>query len=95
MAATVVVSILQGVAAVLAFSRTAEFLSNGLKSYVREKTAEAEPIRPNPHAATSIAAADGSPARPPRHKPTRLHTAAPRPHIGVDGGGHVSGPHAG
>jgi hypothetical protein len=37
MAATVIVSILQGTAAVLAFSRTAEFLSNGLKSYVYEK----------------------------------------------------------
>lgn len=37
MAATVVVSILQGAAAVLAFSRTAEFLSDGLRSYVREE----------------------------------------------------------
>jgi hypothetical protein len=37
MSATVVVSILQGAAAVLAFSRTAEFLSDGLRSYVREE----------------------------------------------------------
>nr|AAV64231.1 unknown [Zea mays] len=37
MSATVVVSILQGAAAVLAFSRTSEFLSDGLKSYVREE----------------------------------------------------------
>ncbi|RLM73442.1 uncharacterized protein C2845_PM15G13030 [Panicum miliaceum] len=37
MSATVVVSILQGAAAVLAFSRTADFLSDGLKSYVRKE----------------------------------------------------------
>ncbi|CAL5031245.1 unnamed protein product [Urochloa decumbens] len=37
MSATVVVSILQGAAAVLAFSRTSEFLSDGLRSYVREE----------------------------------------------------------
>lgn len=35
MSGTVVVSILQGAAAVLAFSRTSEFLADGLRSYVR------------------------------------------------------------
>ncbi|OEL36962.1 hypothetical protein BAE44_0002019 [Dichanthelium oligosanthes] len=37
MPATVVVSILQGAAAVLAFSRTSDLLSDVLKSYVREE----------------------------------------------------------
>uniref|UniRef100_A0A0E0KSB3 Uncharacterized protein n=1 Tax=Oryza punctata TaxID=4537 RepID=A0A0E0KSB3_ORYPU len=37
MAGTVFVSILQGAAAVLAFSRTSDFLADGLKSYVREE----------------------------------------------------------
>uniref|UniRef100_A0ACD5UC75 Uncharacterized protein n=2 Tax=Avena sativa TaxID=4498 RepID=A0ACD5UC75_AVESA len=37
MSGTVVVSILQGAAAVLAFSRTSEFLADGLRSYVREE----------------------------------------------------------
>jgi hypothetical protein len=37
MSATVVISILQGATAVLSFSRTAEFLADRIRSYVREE----------------------------------------------------------